>query len=79
MWGVIHRELAANSDQFSALEAAFGWLLDGAGDVPLQRLRLHDVLLRLVATGNWDGTVAQGRRSAEWQRWQDRPVDPSGR
>ena len=74
LWAVVHRELTANALQFGALEDAFASLLDGPDDVPLTRLRLHDVLLWLIATDNWDRTVAAGRRTAEWQRWQARPA-----
>jgi hypothetical protein len=77
-WAVIHRELTANAEQFAALEATFACLLDSPGDVPLRRLRLHDILLWLIATGNWDGTVAQGQRTAEWQRWQGRSAECVG-
>jgi hypothetical protein len=56
--------LNGGMDQFAALEATFACLLDSPGDVPLRRLRLHDILLWLIATGNWDGTVAQGQRTA---------------
>jgi hypothetical protein len=68
MWGVVHRELTANSDQFSALEKAFAQLVDEQGDVPLTRLRLHDILLWLKATGNWDYAVGRGRETQEWRR-----------
>jgi hypothetical protein len=71
-WGVIHAELTANADQFAALETTFAELVNGAVDVPLQRLRLHDILLWLVATRNWEHAVAQGLGTAEWQRWQER-------
>jgi hypothetical protein len=59
------RGRTADAEQFAALEATFACLLDSPGDVPLRRLRLHDILLWLIATGNWDGTVAHGQRTAE--------------
>jgi hypothetical protein len=54
------RGRTANAEQLAALGATFAGLLDSPGDVPLRQLRLHDILLWFIATGNWDGTVAQG-------------------
>jgi len=62
-WGVVHRELTANGDQFSALERAIAELMSGKDDVPLGRLRLHDILLWLKATGKWDYAVERGRET----------------
>ena len=69
MWAVVHREITANSSQFAALETCFAQLVDDAGDVPLTRLRLHDVLLWLTATRKWDDALGRGRETAEWLRY----------
>ena len=71
LWGVIHRELNANGAAFDALEAAFVLLVDGDDDVPLTRLRLHDVLLWLKASKRWEHAVRHGEATAEWARWQE--------
>ncbi|MGY1827030.1 DUF6308 family protein [Blastococcus sp. SYSU DS0541] len=71
LWGVVHRELTANREQFDALERAFARLADGAEDVALTRLRLHDILLWLQASGNWGHAVTAGKATPEWARWQD--------
>ncbi|MGY1722754.1 DUF6308 family protein [Blastococcus sp. SYSU DS0533] len=71
LWGVIHRELSANGEQFDALERAFARLVDGAEDVALTRLRLHDILLWLQASGKWEQAVTAGKDTSEWARWQD--------
>jgi hypothetical protein len=68
LWAVVHRELSENEVQFSALEQAFATLVNGKDDVPLQRLRLHDVLLWLVAAKKWERAVTAGRRTPEWDR-----------
>jgi hypothetical protein len=69
LWGVVHRELTANVEQFDALERAFADLVNGKGDVPLTRLRLHDILLWLKASKRWPHAVDRGRATAEWNRW----------
>lgn len=69
LWGVVHRELQANADQFEALERAFADLVNGVDDVPLTRLRLHDILLWLTAARKWDHAVANGKATSEWARW----------
>ncbi len=69
LWGVVHRELQANADQFSALEKAFADLMTGKDDVALTRLRLHDILLWLKAAGKWNHALSRGRETAEWSRW----------
>jgi hypothetical protein len=53
---VIHRELRANSAAFDVLEREVA-----ARDVPLTRLRLHDVLLWLTGTLRLTHAVALGR------------------
>jgi hypothetical protein len=65
-WAVVHRELTTNRTQFAALERTVNVLLDGPNDVPLNRLRLHDVLLWLVATGNFGLAESRGRACEEW-------------
>ena len=67
LWAVVHRELNANRHQFTALEATSAELVNGEDEVPLTRLRLHDVLLSLIATGYWDRAVARGRSTPEWR------------
>lgn len=62
---VVHRELRANADAFAALETAVAGLLE----VPLTRLRLHDILLWLCAGLRLAHAVALGRATAEWQRY----------
>lgn len=70
-WTVIHRELLDNDQQFTELERVFAELVDGPDDVPLSRLRLHDVLLWLKATGKWGRAVDAGRACSEWEQWVD--------
>jgi len=69
MWGVVHRELIRTSAQFSAREKTFAHLVDGEGDAPLTRLRLHDILLWLKATENWDYALSRGRETGEWRSY----------
>ena len=69
IWGVVHRELRANEEAFDALERAFADLVNGEDDVPLTRLRLHDVLLWLKASKRWGHAVAAGQATPEWNRW----------
>lgn len=69
LWGVVHRELTRNEEQFGALERTFAELATEDHDVRLTRLRLHDVLLWLTASGRWRHAVERGRATAEWQRW----------
>lgn len=64
-WSVIHRELQGNEVAFDRLETALGDRLTRDTDVPLERLRLHDILLWLHATGNWRGAVEAGRTHPE--------------
>ena len=59
----------ANEEQFTALERAFAELVDGEEDVPLTRLRLHDILLWLKASGKWNHAVESGKATLEWNRW----------
>ncbi|MCZ2826733.1 MULTISPECIES: DUF6308 family protein [unclassified Modestobacter] len=61
---VVHRELRANEDAFAALEEAAAALLD----VPLTRLRLHDVLVWLSGTLRLSTAVALGETTEEWRR-----------
>jgi hypothetical protein len=63
---VIHRELRGNAPAFAALEAEAARLL--VPDVPLTRLRLHDLLLWLVATLRLTTAVALGHGTEEWAR-----------
>lgn len=70
LWGIVHRELTANEAEFAALERTFAELVNGDEDVPLTRLRLHDVLLWLKASDKWAHAVGQGKTTAEWDRWQ---------
>lgn len=70
-WAIIHRELQANDEQFTALEKTFAQLVNGKGDVPLARLRLHDILLWLTAARNWEHATSRGRETVEWQCWLD--------
>jgi hypothetical protein len=73
LWGVLHRELLANEEQFTALEKAFAELVNGKEDVPLTRLRLHDILLWLKASGKWNHAVENGKATPEWDRWRAAP------
>jgi hypothetical protein len=68
LWGVVHGELTANVEQFDALERTLADLVDGDDDVPLTRLRLHDILLWLKASKKWPHAMKQGRGTAEWDR-----------
>jgi len=63
---VVHRELRANADAFTALERAVGDLLAGAR-AP-SRLRLHDMLLWLAGSLRLPAAVALGRATGEWDR-----------
>ena len=69
MWAVVHRELNANDDQFTALEKTVASLLDREDDVELHRLRLHDILLWLTATKKWDFALSSGHATPEWSRF----------
>jgi hypothetical protein len=69
LWAVVHRELRENKVQFSALEQAFATLVNDKNDVPLQRLRLHDILLWLIATKKWERAVTAGRQTPEWDQY----------
>ncbi|MBB3674319.1 DUF6308 family protein [Modestobacter versicolor] len=69
---VVHRELRANAEAFAALEAAVARLL--APDVPLTRLRLHDLLLWLTATLRMTTAVGLGTATDEWRRFSPEPV-----
>ena len=62
---VIHRELRANAAAFAALESTVGALLED-GDVPLTRLRLHDVLVWLSGSLRLAHAVRLGADTAEW-------------
>lgn len=70
-WAIIHRELQANEESFIFLEQEFARLVNGKADVPLARLRLHDILLWLTAAKKWDHAVSRGRETEEWKRWQN--------
>jgi len=63
---VIHRELRANAAAFTELEHAVGTLLDQDGDVPLTRLRLHDVLVWLSGSLRLTHAVLLGAATPEW-------------
>lgn len=63
---VIHRELRANAAAFAALESTVGRLLSDDGDVPLTRLRLHDVLVWLSGSLRLAHAVRLGADTAEW-------------
>jgi hypothetical protein len=69
---VVHRELRANAPAFAALEAEAAPLL--GPDVPLTRLRLHDLLLWLVATLRLTTAVALGQGTEEWARHTTEPA-----
>jgi hypothetical protein len=69
LWAVLHQELNVNREQFARLEEWFAALVNASGDVPLNRLRLHDILLWLKATRRWEYAVARGRETPEWQRY----------
>jgi hypothetical protein len=69
---VVHRELRANAPAFATLEAEAGLLL--RPDVPLTRLRLHDLLLWLVATLRLTTAVALGQGTEEWARRTTEPA-----
>jgi hypothetical protein len=67
---VVHRELRANAAGFAGLETTVATLLGcppGAADLPLTRLRLHDVLLWLAGSLRFTHAVALGQASTEWQ------------
>ncbi|MCZ2804781.1 hypothetical protein O2W18_06705 [Modestobacter sp. VKM Ac-2983] len=61
---VAHRELRANAVAFATLEQAAAELLD----VPLTRLRLHDLLVWLSGTLRLTTAVALGEATEEWRR-----------
>ena len=63
---VIHRELTANAAAFAALETTLGRLLRQDGDVPLTRLRLHDVLVWLSGSLRLAHAIQLGADTAEW-------------
>jgi len=67
---VVHRELQANAVAFGALESAVAGLLEH----PLTRLRLHDVLLWLVATLRLPAAVGLGEQTEEWRQHAAEPV-----
>jgi hypothetical protein len=73
LWGVIHRELRANEEGFSALEETFARLVNGAEDVALKRLRLHDILLWLKKSVKWEHAVSHGKATSEWSDWSESP------
>jgi hypothetical protein len=72
---VVHRELRANAAGFAALETTVAELLGSppgaprapAAELPLTRLRLHDVLLWLAGSLRFTHAVALGQGSSEWQ------------
>jgi Family of unknown function (DUF6308) len=63
---VVHRELVAAADAFDVLETTVSALLLGTGGVPLNRLRLHDVLVWLSGSLRLTHAVVLGRETAEW-------------
>lgn len=62
---VVHRELLANAEAFTALERAAAELLGAR----LPRLRLHDVLLWLAGSLRLVTAVEWGRDTDEWARY----------
>jgi hypothetical protein len=66
---VIHRELRANAAAFTALETAVAELLDQDGDLPLTRLRLHDVLVWLSGSLRLTHALQLGAATPEWERY----------
>jgi len=79
-WSVVHEELVGNRDTFETLERTFECLVDGEADVSLTRLRLHDILLWLIATKRWERAIVEGRATVEWQRYSSstmQPMDPA--
>jgi hypothetical protein len=73
---VVHRELRANATGLAVLETTVATLLGcppGAADLPLTRLRLHDVLLWLAGSLRLTHAVALGQASAEWQAFRAGP------
>ena len=74
LWGVVHGELRNNEEQFTALEQTFQSLVNAPGDVLLERLRLHDILLWSKASKKWPHAVKKGRSTAERARWLDSKV-----
>ncbi|WP_104526015.1 DUF6308 family protein [Blastococcus atacamensis] len=69
LWGVVHRELRANAEEFTTLERVFADLVNAEDDVSLTRLRLHDILLWLKASRKWDHAVTHGKATSEWSHW----------
>jgi hypothetical protein len=66
---VIHRELRANAAAFAALEHAVAGLLAHDGDIPLTRLRLHDVLVWLSGSLRLTHAVQLGAATPEWAQY----------
>jgi hypothetical protein len=66
---VIHRELRTNDAAFTALERTLAEVLDRDDDIPLTRLRLHDVLVWLSGSLRLTHAVQLGAASPEWARY----------
>jgi hypothetical protein len=66
---VIHRELRGNAAGFAALEMATAAWLGREGDVPLTRLRLHDILVWLSGSLRLTHALQLGHATAEWAEY----------
>jgi len=65
-WATIHDDLTSQAEAWAQLEDDFRAVTDPArGDIELTRLRLHDILLWLTATGEDD---AAKRAGLEWRK-----------
>jgi hypothetical protein len=64
---VIHRELRANAEGFTALEDAVASLLPG--EPAPHRLRLHDLLLWLAGSLRLPAAIGLGEAADEWLRY----------
>lgn len=60
-WLAVHSDLATQQAQFEGLEDWFRGLSVEKGSTPLTRLRLHDILLWCIATGEDAEATAEGR------------------
>lgn len=59
-WAQIHSDLTSQADAWSYLEAEFAAVAGSRGDVPLQRLRLHDILLWTRCDEHFDDAREEG-------------------
>jgi hypothetical protein len=66
---VIHRELRGNAAGFAALEMVTATRLGREGDVPLTRLRLHDILVWLSGSLRLTHALQLGHATAEWAEY----------